>query len=335
MQDPVVAEAIEWCETGKPSTKKTFCKRFGDRLEMVDGVLTYCDKDLLGRDKRLVVVPDSKKLAILQLAHGHRMSGHQGMDKTVQRIKTNYWWFGICNDVNRFIADCHTCQRVAKPSNRPNSELMPLPPVAAVNERVHVDLFGPLKPDNGMTFVLVITDAFSKTVRLAPLEQKSMLHTWNAFEREWVCIYGCPKVVVSDCGNEFRNRLWRRNLLAYGAVLQTTTSFHPQSNGQVEIVNKTIAKNLRSFCDQTTLKWTHLLPGISFMHNTSVHSSTGATPYEIMYSFPTRTPGFDPGIPELRQGGVGRNNSGSDSLSRQTSTSLSVERCVTLTRGRI
>lgn len=113
-------------------------------------------------------------------------------------------------------------------------------------------------------------------------------------------MYGCPKVVVSDGSLKFRNNTWKCNLQAYGAALQTITGFHPQSNGQVEIVHKTIAKYLHSFCDQNTLNWAHLLPAISFMHNTSVHLSTGATPYEILYSFPTRTPGFDPGVPQLK-----------------------------------
>jgi len=45
------------------------------------------------------------------------------------------------------------------------------------------------------------------------------------------------------------------------------------------------------------------------MHNTSIHSSTGATPYEVMYSFPARTPGFDPGARNLTQGGVGQTRS--------------------------
>ena len=64
-------------------------------------------------------------------------------------------------------------------------------------------------------------------------------------------------------------------------------------NGQAEIINKTVAKYLKSFCDQDKLDWVDKLPAMSMMINSLVHSSNGVTPNELMFSFPVRVLGLD------------------------------------------
>ena len=290
--DTEIRNAREWIREKKGVPPNGMCKRFMSNLVIIDEVLVYKEIDDVGRLKHLIVTPYDYRRKIFSQAHGDEFSGHQGVEKTVSRIKTNYWWFGIYSDVGKWISECNICQRTARPRG-PNRELQPLEQEWEPNRRVHVDLFGPLITDEGEKYILVMTDAFSKFTQLAPIRNKSAEVVRDAFVAHWVCRYGAPHVVVTDAGKEFKNKLWTEKMRGLGIEHRASTGFHPQTNGQVEIVNKTIAKYLKSFCDQETLQWVEKLPSLSLMINTSVHSSTGVTPHELMFTFPARTPGFD------------------------------------------
>ena len=85
--------------------------------------------------------------------------------------------------------------------------LQPLKQEEKPNQRVHVDLFGPLISDCGKKYVLVMTDAFSKYVELVAIPDKQALTVSTAIFNRWICRFGCPIRIVSDGGKEFINSL--------------------------------------------------------------------------------------------------------------------------------
>ena len=98
------------------------------------------------------------------------------MEKTLNRVQANFWWPGVTADVERFVKDCTRSQETqqATPQNAP---LQSLATAGEPNERVHMDLFGPLKSRSasGNKLILVITDAFTKYTELVPLHNKDCL----------------------------------------------------------------------------------------------------------------------------------------------------------------
>jgi hypothetical protein len=70
----------------------------------------------------------------------------------------------------------------------------------------------------------------------------------------------------------------------------TTTPGHPQCNAQAEVFNKTMAKYLASFVDESTLDWEQYLQALQFSYNTSYHSTISTTPFELLYGMKPRTP---------------------------------------------
>ena len=88
----------------------------------------------------------------------------------------------------------------------PNANLHPMPQQNRHNERVHIDFFGPLIPDRSYKYVMVMTDGFSKFLKLQPLPDKMAESVVDAFFTTWICEFGVPEIIVTDGGREFAIR---------------------------------------------------------------------------------------------------------------------------------
>jgi hypothetical protein len=113
------------------------------------------------------LIPD-----ILHKAHGHFLAGHFGISKTKERLLQSYYWPNMESDILDHLWKCDKCQ-VAESGKTSPELLSPLPQCTEPNQRVHADLFGPLKTsERDKNFILCITDAFTKYVELVVLPNK-------------------------------------------------------------------------------------------------------------------------------------------------------------------
>ena len=161
------------------------------------------------------------------------------------------------------------------------------------NQRIHVDLFGPLKTsENRNKFILCITDAFTKYAEVIAIPDKQAETVSNEIFTNWICRFGSPLQIHSDGGKEFCNKL-SNELYDLLDIKHTKTSpAHPQCNSQVEVFNKTVAKYLSSFVHTSTLYWEQYIPALMFAYNTSYHSTIMSTPFELLYGMKPRLPSF-------------------------------------------
>ena len=84
------------------------------------------------------------------------------------------------------------------------------------------------------TYLLTIVDRFTRWPEAIPLSDISALTCARAFLYHWVSRYGVPSILTSDRGRQFVSELWRKIAALLGTTTNTTTSYHPQSNGLVE-----------------------------------------------------------------------------------------------------
>ena len=75
-----------------------------------------------------------------------------------------------------------------------------------------------------------------------------------------------------------------------GTKLLFSTTCHPQTNGQTEIVSRTLSTLLRTIIHKNLKSWKDCFPVIEFSYNRSVHSTTNMSPFEIVYGFNSLTP---------------------------------------------
>ncbi len=140
--------------------------------------------------RSVLLVPQHLIPDILHEAHGHFLAGHFGISKTKERLLQSYYWPNMESHIAEHLRSCNKCQ-TAKSGKTAPELLSPLPQCTEPNQRVHADLFGPLKTSNGnKKFILCITDAFTKYVELVILPNKEALTVATALLNRWICRHG-------------------------------------------------------------------------------------------------------------------------------------------------
>src|SRR5438045_722514 len=64
-----------------------------------------------------------------------------------------------------------------------------------------------------------------------------------------------------------------------------STAFHPQTNGQTEILNRILENYLRAYTNLEQMNWAKLLPSAKFIYNNSQSSTTKITPFIALYGY--------------------------------------------------
>ena len=196
-------------------------------------------------------------------------------------------------DITRQVQACQRCQARRKDVHPTQFLLMPLPQCNALNQRVHMDLFGPLKTSSqGKKLVLCLTDAFTKYAVMLAKDNKEAATVAKAIFESWICKFGTPLEFFLDNWKEFCNNLDKELYVLLKIKHLTTTPYWPQCNSQAEMANKTIQKYLASFVDKTTLDWPIYMAPMAFAYNTSEHRSIKTTPFFLTYGAEPWYPSF-------------------------------------------
>ena len=75
-----------------------------------------------------------------------------------------------------------------------------------------------------------------------------------------------------------------------GSRRALTTAYHPQADGQTEILNQTIEVTIRAFINRNRDNWSQLLPYLTFAYNNTPHTATKFSPSYLLYGFHPRSP---------------------------------------------
>jgi transposase InsO family protein len=269
-------------------------QRIAAKCKFHDGIVWYTLERPNHRTREVLYAPEELRQRLVQAAHLTLEAGHGGANRTTERLYLNYWWPGITNEVAIFIKKCRVCQegKAKQPAPAP---LQSMPICTEPNERVHMDLFGPLKTSGaGNKYILVITDAFSKLTETVAIECKEAEVVARAFFERWICRYSAPKMVVTDQGREFTNKILDEMCSMWGIEKARTSPYHPETNSAAESYNRTIIKYMRAVLgNNSTLDWEEMLPCLMLSYNCHVHRSTLETPFFLTYLHDPRLPYFD------------------------------------------
>lgn len=216
--------------------------------------------------------------------HTTLTGGHAGVTKTLAHITENFHWTGLHEDVKRFVANYVDCQVTKYEAQKMAGLLCPLPVPCRPWEDLPLDFIVGLPPYQGNTTILVVVDRFFKGIHLGLLPTAHTAHTTaSLFVNIVVKLHGIPRSFVSDRDPLFISRFWQELFRASGTLLRMSSSYHPQSDGQTEVLNRVVEQYLRTFVHRRPSLWGKLLPWVEWSHNTSWNAGIGATPYEVTF----------------------------------------------------
>jgi len=222
--------------------------------------------------------------AVLQLAH---TAGHEGTQKTLQRLRRDFAIDHDRNVVRDFVRACATCQRNKTEALHPAGLLQPLDIPSQVWADISMDFVEGLPKVNGKNMILTVVDRFSKYAHFIPIGHPyTAASVARAFFSDIVRLHGMPASIVSDRDPVFTGHVWRDLFKMVGVQLWMSTAFHPQTDGQSEAVNKTIAMYLRCITGDRPRAWLEWLLWAEYCYNTSFHSALRTTPFQVVYGRP-------------------------------------------------
>ncbi|WVZ70565.1 hypothetical protein U9M48_019224 [Paspalum notatum var. saurae] len=238
------------------------------------------------RANRLCIPVGSVRLLLMQEAHGGGLMGHFGVKKTQDVLSTHFFWPRMKRDVERFVARCTTCHK-AKSRLNPHGLYMPLPVPSTPWEDISMDfVLGLPRTKRGRDSIFVVVDRFSKMAHFIPCHKSDdAVNIANLFFQEIVRLHGMPSTIVSDRDAKFLSHFWRTLWNKLGTKLLFSTTCHPQTDGQTEVVNRTLSTMLRAVLKKNLKMWEECLPHVEFAYNRAVHSTT-----KVVYGFNPRAP---------------------------------------------
>ena len=114
-------------------------------------------------------------------------------------------------------------------------------------------------------------------------------HIANLFFQEIVRLHGVPKTIVSDRDAKFMSYLWNMIMAKFGVKLLFSSSSHPQTDGQTEVVNRSLSTLLCLLIKKNLKNWEEVIPHAEFTYNHAKHSTTQNSPFMVVYGFEPST----------------------------------------------
>ena len=230
-----------------------------------------------------VWVPADDGLRSQLLREIHDNGGHHGVNKTLHRLAQLCFWPGMRAQVGDYVLGCEKCARAKSSSLRPSGLLQPLPIPSRPWEVITLDFVGPLPLTKaGHSMVLGVSDKMSKQAHFIATEKTVTAEkTARLILQHVVKHHGLPTAIVSDRDPRFTSGLWKELWHGTGTELRMSSSYHPQTDGQSERTNRIMETGLRLYCNHTRTDWDECLHLVEAYYNSSVHESTGKTPYEM------------------------------------------------------
>ena len=267
------------------------------QLSITDGIICRTYKPDPSMDAVTVpLLPPSQRQGTLHLCHDVPSAGHLGIAKTLKRVQQEAYWVGMARDVHSYCTNCTVCQRAKLPSP-PRAPLVNTP-IGKPWQMLAIDILEVPVSSRNNRYLLVIMDYFTKWAEAVPLPNQKATSITKAIIK--LCSsFGIPDVIHSDQGRNFESCLFREMLTAFGIEKSRTTAYHPQGDGMVERFNRSLLQLLRCYTQQEE-DWEQYLPLVLYAYCTAPHSSTGISPFQLMFGRPPKSTqvqsltGFDP-----------------------------------------
>src|SRR5436305_4079453 len=262
------------CLQGKIDDKKL--QKQANTFEIRNGKLYKKKKD----GKILRVLQKDKTETILYIVHNHKMGEYFGINTTYNKIAERYYWKEMYEDTKEYVKFCNNCQRRGQKGEK--SYLNSIE-VGEHFERIGIDFVGPLeKTRRGNKYILVTTDYLTKWSEAKAMRDATATNVMKFIYEVIICRHGCSKIILSDRGTHFRNKLVEKLCEKFEIKHKLSAPYHSQTNGLVERFNCTLCESLAKVLEKEN-QWDEHIEQVLFAYRTTKHATTKRTPFFMTY----------------------------------------------------
>jgi hypothetical protein len=184
------------------------------------------------------------------------------------------------------VQSCVVCQQAKPDRSALPGKLQPLPVPSRAWTVISMNFVEGLPLSCSVNCILVVVDSFTKYGHFIPLRHPfTAMVVAKAFLNNVYKLHGMPQSIITDRDRIFTSTFWKELFSLAEVQLQMTSSYHPQSDGQIERLNQTMETFLRCFVNACPTKWSAWLPLAEFWYNCCFHSAVGRSPFEALYGY--------------------------------------------------
>ncbi len=269
-----------------------FPKRYR-RLFFVKEQLRINDKGVLckktvidGNSYELVVLPHAQLPNVLRALHTD--SGHLGVERVAAFFQRRFYYPGYSKAISQYVASCGPC--ILKKSRVVRQGELGEVTATRPFETLSMDYLSLEYDTYGYGHVLVITDVFTKFAFAVPTKNEKALTVAKVLVDKVFSVFGIPERLLSDRGRNFESLVIEQMCKLMGIKKVFTCPYSPRSDAVCERFNRTLIDMLGTLAEDERASWSKYVTHMVNVYNSSVHSSTGFAPFELIFGRKSRLP---------------------------------------------
>ncbi|XP_042418192.1 uncharacterized protein K02A2.6-like [Zingiber officinale] len=198
-------------------------------------------------------------------------------------LLAGYFWPTLQRDAHKLVNTCLSCKKHQNLTHRPTT-LLRTSIVSCPFYQWGMNIVGPFLMAPGQRrFLLVAVDYFSKWVEAEALAKITEDVVIQFLWKNILCRFSILHKLVSDNGRQFQGQKIHAWCKGFGITQSFASVAYPQRNGQTEVVNREIVRDLKVKLDHVGGNWVEELSSILWAYRTTPRESTGLTPFHLVY----------------------------------------------------
>ncbi len=234
---------------------------------------------------QLVLPEKFRKIVYEEL---HEKMGHLAGERVVQLAKERFYWPFLAEDVEHYVSSVCQCLKRKKPNREQRAPLVNIHSSEPF-ELVSIDYLK-LDKSKGYEYLLVVVDHFTRFVQVYPTRTNGGRPAADKLFNEYILRFGFPRKLHHDQGKEFTCKLFKRLQELAGVQASQTTPYHPQGDGQVERMNRTLKNMLKTLPEMYKSNWKDHVNKLAFAYNCTRNKATTFSPFQLLFGHSPRLP---------------------------------------------